>query len=164
MTPRAEFEQYIRENIHLFLRLALQHCGDLDQAKEVVQRVIIKLWRLWQREGPGAKRHAYRALYTVTIDEYRRRKRRREVPIESDRTRLENIRDAEPDVDEEVRDAVKELSLPLHRVVFLKYYGGLSNSEMAELLSISSAQVSRDLYRALARLRVSLAHRAMKNS
>jgi RNA polymerase sigma factor (sigma-70 family) len=160
MTPRAEYEQYIRENIYWFLRLALQQCGgDLERAKEVVQLVIIKLWRLWQHEGPDAKRHAYRALHTVTIDEYRRRQRRREVPIETDRTHFENVPEAEPDVDEEVRDAVKELPLPLHRVVFLKYYGGLSNGEMAELLGISKDQVSRDLYRAHARLRKRLAHR-----
>jgi RNA polymerase sigma factor (sigma-70 family) len=165
MTQRAEFEQYIRENIFFFFKLAIQHCGDEHQAKEVLQLVIIKLWRLWQEKGPEvAKRSAYRALYTVTIDEYRRRTRRREVSIETDQTDFEKLPDADPEVDEEVRDAVAKLKLPLHRVIFLKYYGGLSNSEIAETLQIAKEQVSRDLHRAHAQLRIRLSHRAMKTN
>ncbi|MEV5720279.1 hypothetical protein AB0L41_40895 [Amycolatopsis mediterranei] len=140
MTPRDEFEIFLRENFTKFLAYELQLCRyNKHLAVELVQKVSIKLWRLWQAEGSKAKRHAYPALYTEFVDDFRSKSRKAEVPLfESNLGTCDYQEDFIPDIDEEVRRAVRELPPSEHRVVFLKYYVGLTKArQIAEVLATS---------------------------
>jgi RNA polymerase sigma factor (TIGR02999 family) len=101
-------------------------------------------------------------LRSIIVDFARRRSAARRggaqphVPLDTDLA--ESLTDADREV-ERVDDAllVLEHSDPrLERVVELRYFGGMSDSEIAEVLGVTTRTVSRDLARARLLLSVEL--------
>ena len=164
MSARARFDAYVSRYIKAFVGYELLLCGNKDLAQDLTQEAILRMWKAWPREGEHTRSYAYKTLYSVFVDHYRKTTDR-SVRIEHsiDMSDDSAISAATPDAAEvtedkceDVRSAVRELPDALQRVVFLRYYAGLPNPMIAQELGIKAEQVSRDLHRAHAKLREKL--------
>jgi RNA polymerase sigma factor (sigma-70 family) len=139
--------------------------GD-DEIGELIQEVRVRLWRALASEA-GRKiqtSYVYRAALSAAIDLIRRRRARREEPLEK------RMAVAEPAVEERMQPdaalehaelgeriqlAVAELAEPRDVVVRL-YLSGYGREEIAGLMGWTEPKVRNLLYRGLADLRAKL--------
>jgi RNA polymerase sigma-70 factor (ECF subfamily) len=64
----------------------------------------------------------------------------------------------EEEQNEHVRQALLRLSERQREVVFLKFYGGLSNEEISQVLGVNRQSVYNYIYRAITILQETLSH------
>lgn len=147
-----EFDDYVRARYGELRRLAFLLCGEWAAADDAVQTALIRCERRWAViEDP--QRHAYvRQALVNTISTWRvRRKTHR--PL----SELEDVASRDRDVDQRlaVMDVLRRLPLGQRQVIVLRYYEGLSESEIARTLGIGAGTVKSRASRALATLRES---------
>jgi RNA polymerase sigma-70 factor (sigma-E family) len=155
-TRDAEFTAWMDARQRSLLRTAYLISGDPHIAEDLVQTTLAKLYLAWERVSDREHVDAY--ARKVLLNEYRSLWRR---PWR----RREQTTDAPPDsaggdhdaVYDGQRDALWQLvqSLPLRQraVVVLRYYEGLSEREIAEVLDIAPGTVKSQASRALVNLR-----------
>lgn len=154
------FEDYARRRLRALLRTATAITGDPHLAEEIVQDVLVKLARHWQRIEAGTTgRDAY--VRRMIVNEYIswRRKWSRQIPTQD----LDPGPSAEHDHAERSaeRDAlVRELAkLPRRQqvVLALRYFEGLPDADIAAALGCTESTVRAHSSRGLAALRVEMA-------
>lgn len=128
---------------------------DPDLAEELVQRVMTKLWRLagsYDASRASVRTWVFMIARSAVVDLHRRRDSATPVadveePGESDK--LDRLLRAEA-----VRAALERLSPPHREVLELAYFGGRSQSEVAEALQLPLGTVKSRTYYALKALRL----------
>lgn len=158
-----EWKEWLATHGSRLLLFARGWAGGRDDAEDLVQDAVLRLWN-YQRErggGPPDLPLAYTTIRFCGLNQGRRerRRRRREEAV----VYLEDFRDAwfDPGVEdgeeaELLREAVKELPAKLREVVTMKVWGGLTFAQIADSLKISpNTAASRHRY-ALERLAGSL--------
>lgn len=161
-----------RERIGAYAyRILCDHALSEDVAQEVF---IAALRQLRDAERPIAfKPWIYEVAKNTCIDELRRTRRRRQVPLEAERTPADDetglpSRDQQPDLPsrdpppdaaleskqrlDDLCGAFRGLSETHHRVLVLRELDGLSYLEIGERLGMSRAVVESTLFRARQRL------------
>jgi RNA polymerase sigma factor (sigma-70 family) len=137
------------------LRLAYVMTGDPHMAEDVVQEAFVRVApRLPLLRDPSkAGGYLYRTVINLTRSERRRRTR------EQRRASLET-RNSLPTMSLESRDEIQKaiMSLPHKQraAIYLRYYVGLTESQMADMLDCSSSAVKSLLFRAKNQLRSQL--------
>ncbi|WP_412543215.1 SigE family RNA polymerase sigma factor [Longispora sp. K20-0274] len=148
------FEEYAAARMSALLRYATVLTGDRALAEDVVQNVLVRAHSRWRRiEDPD------RYLRRMVVNEYLSWRRRwsRIVPMPS----VAPPRSDAPDhaTSHADRDALRaELDrLPRRQraVLVLRYYEGLTDAEIAEVLDCAPGTVRGYASRALAALRIS---------
>jgi RNA polymerase sigma-70 factor (ECF subfamily) len=146
-------------------RLARRLVGDSQLAEDVVQQVFLTLW---QGTGYDPARGAVSTwLLTIThhksVDLLRRDKGRRQ-RLGRDQELLE-VAAAGPGPDdqawtvlraERTRSALRELPIEQREVLLLAYYGGYTQTEIAELTGLPLGTVKSRTFQAMRRLRPQL--------
>ncbi|MEV8372298.1 SigE family RNA polymerase sigma factor [Kribbella sp. NPDC056861] len=151
------FDEWTRAGLPTLLRFATVLCGSGDLAGDVVQEVAIKAHRHWDRVAAAANPEAY--LRKMVVNEYLswRRKWSRFVPrpeIFTAETVADHA-DQQADRDELIAELAK-LPRRQRAVLVLRYFGGLTDAEIADLLGCSGSTVRAHASRALATLRIEL--------
>ena len=155
--PKLTFESFLEAEMGSLLRFAAVLTGDTGLAEDVVQEVLIRANARWDRIGSMHHRRAY--VRRMIVNEYLSWRRRswRSVPGGT----AEDVSDGQtPDIGAAVvqRHALlAELArLPRRQraVIVLRYYEGLTDSEVAKVLGCRPATVRGYAARALAALRV----------
>jgi RNA polymerase sigma-70 factor (sigma-E family) len=153
-----EFEAFARQRLPSLVRFTAAMCADRGVAEDVVQEVLIRVHRRWaavrQLEDPES--YVRRAL----VNEYLswRRKWARITP----RAEAADTNLSAPDHAQRVSDrdelAVQLAQLPRRQrtAVVLRFYVGLSNEEIGEILGCRAVTVRGYVSRALAAMRVAL--------
>jgi RNA polymerase sigma factor (sigma-70 family) len=140
--------------------------ADADRAEDITQEVFISaLRRLRDTERPIAfKPWIYQIAKNACIDELRRIRRSREVPLEHERERPDGdgdllARDPSPEFAieskqqlEDLRGAFRGVSELHHRILVLRELEGLSYREIGARLAMSRPMVESTLFRARRRL------------
>ncbi len=137
------YDRYVRQCFGLALRIL----NDAALAEEVVQETFLKLWT--RPESYSAERGKFVSwllslVHHRCIDELRRRSHT-EVPLENSESTgvLDTAADPDPDPGDQVwmaeqqravRDALEQLPASQRQVIELAYFGGLSQSQIAERL------------------------------
>lgn len=152
------FAEFVAERQKALLRLAMVLSGDARQAEEIVADVLGRTFERWTRVSTVEQPYAY--VRRMVVNEYIswRRRVRRTYPV----ARLDDLVDVEPDTSNAYaeRDALIDQLAALPRqqraTLVLRYYEGLSDAEIAEVLGCAESTVRSNAARALAALRIRL--------
>jgi RNA polymerase sigma-70 factor (ECF subfamily) len=152
----AAFEALYKRYARPVLALALRRLGDRGTAEEVLQEAFVSVWRSASTYRP--ERGAASAwVYAVARNAITDRGRRRQEPLVelSDQPSP----DAGPDVQAEdewvrwrVHSALETLPDAERELIVLAYWGGLSQSELADRLDMPLGTVKTRTRAALSRL------------
>lgn len=134
----------------------LRRVGSEARARDLYQELFLKLHRFRARYDPRRPFEPwfFHVAHSVMIDEWRRRQRRAEVPMDGRELRSEEV-DAESVVAarEEAERALGSLSLEHARILVDTKVRGLEHGEIAAALSKSVDAVKQAASRSLRRLR-----------
>ncbi|GAA3453534.1 SigE family RNA polymerase sigma factor [Dactylosporangium matsuzakiense] len=156
------FEDFAQARLPALLRCAALLCGERESARDLVQDVLTKSLVRWRRIGALDEPYAYvRAMLTNEFLSQRRRRRVVTVPLTFDALDGPAVpvqRDYATDA--AAREAMWQrlATLPPQQraTVVLRYYEGLSDPEIADVLGCRPATVRSNAARALAALRIEL--------
>ena len=160
------FAQFASDNAATWLRLAGALTCDAGLAEDLVQDVLVKLHTRWDQMGTVTAPQAY--AHRMITNEYlswRRSHHARLVPVTAQH--LDDLTGAGADstINHADRDALRAEITRLPRqqqaVLALRYYGGLSDTEIAIALDCAPGTVRGYASRALATLRVESTHQLL---
>ena len=148
------FEEFVAARSPALLRYAMLLSGDREQARDLVQEVLTRALVKWARVARAEEPYAYvRRMVTNEYLSWRRRRRIPTVPLREDTDR------PAPE-DPEHGTALWALLAGLPRqqraVLVLRYYEGLADDEIAEVLGCRGGTVRAYASRALATLRIEI--------
>lgn len=151
------FDEFTRTRLAALLRFAKVLCVDRGTAEEVVQEVALRAYRRWEDISGLDQPEAY--LRRMIVNEYLswRRKWARLVPHAEV---VDVVREVDPAArvadQAELVGEIAKLPRRQRAVLVMRYYGGLSDAEIAGDLGLSPGTVRSHLSRALAALRVQI--------
>jgi len=147
------FDEFVAARQHAFLRYATVLTGDPDLAQDIVQDVLIRVYSRWRQiESQDHPEHYVRkAILNAYISWRRLWSVRNLVPFGSppDRAAPEHP-GSEPS---ELWQRLARLPRRQRAVVVLRYYEGLPDSEIAEMLGCAAGTVRTHMSKALVNLR-----------
>lgn len=141
----AGFEEFFAGAWPAAVRLGALLTQDRGAAEEIAQDAFTRMYATW---GRAANPEAYlRTTLVNSCHNWRRRDRLRrdKLPLVATAASVEFVSD-------ELADAVARLPYRQRAVLVLRYYGGLSESEIADALGCRNGTVKSLAARALARL------------
>jgi RNA polymerase sigma-70 factor (ECF subfamily) len=164
-----DLEALFREHAGRVYRVAYRVTGNAGDAEDVLQTIFLRILR---REdgfelGPQAASYLHRAAINAGLDLLRSRRRARAVSIdddeespsetlESERAEGPSARLAGREIQEQVREALGRLNPKAAEVFALRYFEGLGNTEIAEMLGTTRSAVGVTLHRSRERLKEEL--------
>lgn len=154
------FEQFAQDRLPSLLRYAAALTDDPEQCRDIVQDVMVRAFRDWQRISAMAYPAAYvKRMVTNEYLSWRRRWSVRNIRPLPDET-LHHLAAAEPDPSrtvsarDELRRALARLPRRQRAVLVLHFYEGLTHQECAEVLGIAESTARAFCSRGLAALRL----------
>jgi RNA polymerase sigma-70 factor (sigma-E family) len=149
------FEEFAAARLPALLRYATLLSNDRDEGHDIVQEVLTKAMVKWGRIGTVDEPYGYvRRMVTNEFLSMRRRRRFWTVPLNSHDRAEPAV--PEPGADDPLWQMIAELPRQQRVVLVLRYYEGLSDNEIAEVLGCRSGTVRGYASRALATLRIEL--------
>jgi RNA polymerase sigma-70 factor (ECF subfamily) len=139
--------------------LALRILRDPSLAEDAVQEAFLAVWRTADRflsERAKASTWVLTIVHRRAVDVVRREERRRAEPIEDEPHPAGEATDEEASLRERrriVQEALAKLPPDQRQALELAYYGGLTQSELAERLGQPLGTIKSRMFAALARLR-----------
>jgi len=160
----ASFELLLRPYRQGLLSMAYRMTGDLEEAKEVCQEAMIKIYKYLHRfkRGKRFKSWIYRITVNSAYDFLRRKKKEEELIEKGKRFAFQTSPDPEEQLlNKESRariEACLQKLSPKEKAVFLLREGeGFSVEEASEILGCSSLSVRTHLSRARQKIRIQFA-------
>jgi RNA polymerase sigma-70 factor (sigma-E family) len=151
------FEEFVADRLPALVRYAVVLAGDREVAQDLVQEVMVRAHGRWARIA--RTEHPDRYVYRMVTNEFlswRRRWSTRQVVLAElpDRPAADHGTDvAERD---EVWTRLATLPRQQRAVLVLRYYEGLTDTEIADVLGCAPGTVRGHASRALAALRVQM--------
>lgn len=163
--PPDSLEVLFAEHHATVYRAAYRVTGSTADAEDVLQTVFLRLLRREETVdlGRGASAYLRRAAVNAALDLVRSRRRQRSTAIDDvDPLALEDHQ-ADPERSHRsnearglVRGALAELPARTAEIFTLRYFEGLGNKEIAQLMKTTQTAVAVTLHRTRARLREEL--------
>jgi RNA polymerase sigma-70 factor (sigma-E family) len=152
-----EFDRFVEETCGPLLRAVYLVLRDASAAEDVVQDTLLRVARRWPRVRRMRQPSAYarRIAVNLALDE-RRARRRAGAALEREGVALERSEvDGNGRVEQraDLIAALSALSPRARAVIVLRYYGDLSEAQVADALGCSLGTVKSTTSRALATLR-----------
>jgi RNA polymerase sigma factor (sigma-70 family) len=154
-----DFEQIIEKNKGIIYKVAKSYCKDSDDRKDLVQEIIIQLWRSFKRFDHSGKLSTwtYRVALNVAISFYRRDSKRKMISAELQESLISIIPENEPGETESQIDRLQQFIGELKdmdRALMILYLEDKSQKEMGEIMGITETNVSTKIARIKEKLRV----------
>lgn len=151
----ASYAAFVRTAWGHHLRVARLLTGDADQAEELLQDCLVKLYTRWRRVAAQGDPQAYlrRMLVNARVSRWRRSRREKLVWDTPDQ---EDPRAFPREPHDQLRRALLALPRQQRAVVVLRHYADLTEPEVAATLGCSVGTVKSHHSRALANLRARL--------
>ncbi len=150
MFTKEQFTSLAKKHMDMVFRLAFSYLRSREEADDVVQNVLLALWRTDKRFASAE--HVKAWLIRVTVNECKKvlrspwRKR-------EDLAAYENALEFQDERDRALYDAIMALDAKYRTVIVLYYYEGYSIAETAKLLGIPAPTAGTRLARARERLK-----------
>ncbi len=156
-----DFEDFAQHHLRPLLAYAVALTGDRDLAADLVQDVLARAYDRWSRIGATGRPDLYvKRMVTNEHLSWRRRWHvRKIVPVDDEVLHARAPRHGDHSqqvVDrDDVRQRLSRLPRRQRTVLVLRYYEGLDDAGIAEVLGVAVSTVRSNAARALATLRVS---------
>jgi RNA polymerase sigma factor (sigma-70 family) len=143
--------------------LALRILRDRALAEDAVQEAFLAVWRsadAYKRERSKPSTWILTVVHRRAVDLVRREERRRGEPLEAAPEPVSSPADEDATLRERrvaVQDALNQLPGDQKQALELAYYGGLTQSELAERLGVPLGTIKSRMFAGLGRLRELLA-------
>ncbi len=150
------YDEFVDARLQALLRYAVMLTGDAHTAQDLVQETMIRVQLKWRKVASSnqPERYVRRMLTNAYIDLHRgswlRRVVLRAEPIEP--PAVADHADASADRDE-MWELLARLPRKQRAALVLRYYEGLSDAEIADVLDCAVGTVRAHISRALATLR-----------
>jgi len=148
------FRDFVRARHQSLLRTALLLTGDAHEAEDLVQEALVRTYAAWWgiREVGAVEGYVRTTMARHVVRSRQRRFRERPVSEVGDWTA------SAPDQADvmTVREALRLLPAPQRAAIVLRFYTGLTEREVAEVLRCSVGTVKSRVARGTARLREQL--------
>lgn len=147
-----DFERIIEQNKRIIYKVANSYCKDADDRKDLVQEIIIQLWRSFATFNNSVKISTwmYRVALNVAISFYRKDSRRKKISTTLSDHLIEIIPDQLPDETEgqinQLQQFIAELK-DLDRALLILYLEEKSQKEIAEIVGLSETNASTKINR-----------------
>lgn len=152
---REEFDHFVEEAGGPLMRTVYLIVRDAAMAEDIVQETMLRVARRWPRVRRMRHRTAYARRIAVNLALDERRLQGRERPtselLEPEPTEANHDDRVEQRLD--LMTALSALSPRARAVIVLRYYGDLSEAQVAETLGCSVGTVKTTAWRALETLR-----------
>lgn len=166
----ADYENFVRAHLPRLLRYATMLTGEREQAADLVQDVLVKAYRRWQRIDDTD--HPDRYVLRMVTNGYLSWRHSRAARLIAAGDLPDEARPDDFASDHAAREDMWQRLARLPRrqraVVVLRYYEGLADAEIADLLGCAQPTVRAHAHRALTTLRngltVELVAEARENS
>ena len=156
-----QFEEFVAARSPALLRYAVLLSHDPEQARDLVQEVLTRALVKWNRIERVDEPYAYvRRMLTNEFLSWRRRRRVATVPLTGVHDRAVEHR-ANPGDD--LWKLLAELPRQQRVVLVLRYYEGLTDNEIADVMRCRASTVRAYASRALATLRVEITTETIRN-
>jgi RNA polymerase sigma-70 factor (ECF subfamily) len=149
-----------KDRVHAYAVMMLR---DAEEARDVAQEALVKLWKHWDRvDAAGTRAWLMRATHNMCIDRIRRRKVRSEVdgeeiiPMQADEAPGPKQLAHSSELGRAIERALERLSPDDRAVIVLREVQGLPYGEIAEALNMPLGTLKARLHRARERLRTRL--------
>jgi RNA polymerase sigma factor (sigma-70 family) len=153
-----DFELIIEKNKGIIYKVANSYCKDVDDRKDLVQEIIIELWKSFNRYDHSSKLSTwmYRVALNVAISFYRRDSKRKMVSTELSESLIAIIPENEPGETEsqinQLQQFIAELK-DIDRALMILYLEDKSQKEIGEIMGITETNVSTKIARIKEKLR-----------
>lgn len=149
---QATLQQVLEAHKGIIYKVARSYCPDEQDRDDLVQEIIIQLWRSIARYNPAYRLSTwvYRIALNTAISHYRKAKVRQEKQHILSQSPLPAN---SPQQDDEQEEQIGQLYAfiqqlrELDKALILLHLDGLSNPEVSEVLGISQSNVSTRLSR-----------------
>ena len=148
-----EFIARLEKHQRILFKVAYVYCRDRDDRQDLVQEMLIQVWRSYARfdERVQFSTWMYRIAVNVAITHYRSegRRIRDTVPLEEyglDIAAADALFDHDSDNMRALRQIINGLD-ELNRALILLFLEGFSSEEIAEVVGISASNVSTRINR-----------------
>jgi RNA polymerase sigma factor (sigma-70 family) len=154
-----DFESIIEKNKGIIYKVANSYCKDADDRKDLVQEIIIQLWRSSNQFDHSSKFSTwmYRVALNVAISFYRKDSKRKMVSTELTESIIAIIPENEPSEREgqinQLQHFIGELN-DMDRALMILYLEDKSQKETGEIMGITETNVSTKIARIKEKLRV----------
>jgi RNA polymerase sigma-70 factor (sigma-E family) len=153
-SAEADFEQFVARSGRTLLRTAWLMTGDRGHAEDILQTVLERTARRWERLSGEPEAYARRAVINLSTDRWRRRRARvdevallnEDIALAPDETALFDLRD-------QLLADLRSLPPRQRAVLVLRYFHDLDEAETARTLGVSAGTVKSSASRGLMRLR-----------
>jgi RNA polymerase sigma-70 factor, ECF subfamily len=155
-TSEGQFREFFDGARRKLVGQAYLMTGDFQEAQDLVQEVLVRAWKRWERVSTLDNPHAWaqHVLHNLAVSHWRRQRLRR---VHAGATRP--VHAAPPAIGHlDVIAAVNALPVNQRSALVLRAVGGLSTSEIATELKTSPDTVRVWLSRARAAVALALAH------
>ena len=153
-----DFESIIEKNKGIIYKVANSYCKDSDDCKDLVQEIIIQLWRSFKRFDHSSKLSTwmYRVALNVAISFYRKDSKRKMFSSELTENLIAIIPENEPSVTEgqinQLQQFIAELK-DMDRALMILYLEDRTQKEMGEIMGLTETNVSTKIARIKEKLR-----------
>ena len=148
-----EFVARLEKHQRILFKVAYMYCRDRDDRQDLVQEMLIQVWRSYARfdERVQFSTWMYRIAVNVAITHYRNegRRIRDTVPLEEyglDIAAADALFDNEGDNLRTLRQMINGLD-EMNRALILLFLEGFNSEEIAEVVGISASNVSTRINR-----------------
>lgn len=154
-----DFELIIEKNKGIIYKVANSYCKDSDDRKDLVQEIIIQLWRSFKRFDHSSKLSTwiYRVALNVAISFYRRDSKRKMASTELTESLIAIIPENDPSETEsqinQLQQFIGELK-DMDRALMILYLEDKSQKEIGEIMGITETNVSTKIARIKEKLKV----------
>lgn len=166
------FQCIYEKHMRILTNYGLRVCADKELVKDAIHDMFVDMWKNRMHLGHtnSIKYYLIKALRRNLVKKIvnRRKKACEDITLLSDNLLFEFSHELEITQSELKREQISKLYKALEKlssrqkeVLFLRYFGGFSSSEIADILEINSQSAYNLIYRSLATLRENMDYTAI---
>lgn len=151
----AGFDAFVRASQAGLVRYASLLCGSVAEAEDMVQNVLVRIYQRWDRlvtSDPNVLAYVRRAVTNEHLS-WRRRWSTRHIRFVAEHEPHTVPSIEQPHQDDEMWRHVMALPARQRAALVLRYYEGLDDAEIAEVLGCAQPTVRAHIHRGLVGLR-----------